>query len=79
MQVFLYVCSMKNVEIFYNRLKKIGIEITLFGNYPWIYFDSINGKRVKEKLGSDHGFVVFIGSDFMNGSDTFNLIRKYMK
>ena len=70
---------MENVEIFYNRLKKIGIEITLIGNYPWIYFNTINGKRVKEKLGSDYGFVVFIGSNFINGSDTFDLIRKYLK
>ena len=70
---------MKNVDIFYNRLKKIGIDITLFANYPWVYFDSICGKKVTEKLGSDHGFVVFTGSDFTNGSNTFKLIRKYLK
>lgn len=70
---------MEKIQIFVERLSKIGIQVTLFGNYPWVYFDSICGKKVTEKLGSDHGFVVFIGVDAVNIRETFNIIRKYIK
>ena len=40
-----------------DRLSRIGIEIELFGNYPWIYLDSVNGNRVrKEDFTANHGF-----------------------
>ena len=38
------------LSIFINRLKKLGIVIELFGNYPWIYLGKINGKNVTEKF-----------------------------
>ena len=46
------------LKIFIERLKKIGFETTYFANYPWIYLDTVNGNRVKEKLESDHAFTV---------------------
>ena len=44
---------MDKVTIFINRLKKLDIILTLVGNFPWIYIDTINGKRVKETFGVD--------------------------
>ena len=41
-----------------ERLQKIGINITLAGNAPWIYLNSINGVRVTEKFYANHGFTI---------------------
>ena len=72
------------LSIFQERLKKIGIEMTLIGNYPWIYIDSINGKRVIERFYGNHGFTIaFLGAKIGQGirftdlSEIFKLIRKY--
>lgn len=43
---------------FVNRMKKIGIDVKLVGNYPWIYINSINNKRVTEKFQGNHGFTI---------------------
>lgn len=68
------------------RLKKIGIEVQLFGNYPWIYLDSINGNRIKKKdyyLGN-HGFTIAFypnnegkAMQLNDIKKTFEIIRKY--
>lgn len=50
---------MTSIDSFFKRLRKIGIEITMSGNYPWVYLDTVNGNRVKEKLHSNHGFTIF--------------------
>ncbi len=70
---------------FVNRLKKIGITLELIGNYPWIYLDKINGKKVKEKFEAEHGFTVAflpVRSDmpfhFTDITEIFKLIRKYV-
>lgn len=44
---------------FVRRLKKIGIEIELIGNYPWIYLDKVNGVKITEKFEGNHGFTAF--------------------
>lgn len=76
--------DLDKLTIFVNRLKKIGVEIKLAGNYPWIYIHEINGKRVTEKFEADHGFTVAflpIRKDkelvFTDITEIFNLIRKY--
>ncbi len=46
-------------EAFQSRLKKIGIEVELAMNFPWIYLKSVNGKEVKEKFNAEHGFTAF--------------------
>ena len=72
---------MNKLDTLIRRLQKIGIETTYFGNYPWIYIDTINGKKVKEKFASDHGFVIgFLNKDFTftYSKETFKLIRKYV-
>jgi len=69
-----------------ERLAKIGINIKLAGNYPWIYLTSINGKIVTEKRDSNHGYnIAFEGTKpghpyyrFTDIRKTFKLIRKYI-
>ena len=86
MEIFIKFVFMESLSIFVDRLKKIGIEVELFGNYPWIYLDKINGKKVTEKFQADHGFTVaFLNNPFLNKSveftdtkEIFKLIREYI-
>ena len=73
------------LHIFQQRLKKIGINLELFGNNPWIYIDKINGKKVVEKFHAEHGFTIAfyplkIGDkiEFTDVTEIFKLIRKYI-
>ena len=73
------------IDTFYNRLKKIGIEVELSMNVPWIYLDKINGKKVTETFHSEHGFTVAWFPVNVNNkacisdiSEVFRLIRKYI-
>ena len=73
------------IKVFVERLKKIGIEVKLVGNYPWVYLDEICGIKVKEKFAGNHGFtLIFLPgltdsppSEFTDITETFKLIRKY--
>jgi len=67
-----------------NRLSKLGIEIDIWCNYPWIYLHSVNGNKVKEKLDSEHAFTIAflpVRVDrpfyFTNIKEMFKIIRKY--
>ena len=67
-----------------NRLSKIGIQIEVSGNYPWIYLDSVNGNLVKEKFHSDHKFTIGFNPikvdqefTFTDTGEIFKIIRKY--
>jgi hypothetical protein len=73
---------MNEVKIFINRLKKIGIELELIGNVPWIYLSKVNGNRVQpEDYNANHGFTIAWNRDKIElDSDTkqiFQVIRKY--
>ena len=77
---------MNEVEIFINRMKKIGIELELEGNVPWIYLESVNGNKVRrEDYNANHGYTIAwypvrLGEKPHLDSDlnrTFNIIRKY--
>jgi hypothetical protein len=79
---------MKNeLEVLKNRLSKIGIEIELIGNIPWIYLRSVNGNFVKkEDWTANHGYTIAFYGSKTDGisldSDTsrmFRVIRKYYK
>lgn len=77
--------KINKLAIFVNRLKKIGIEIKLFGNLPWIYLDEINSHKVIEKFHAEHGFTIAftpirLGQtlQFTDISEIFKLIRKYI-
>jgi hypothetical protein len=72
------------LTVFVDRMKKLGIEVKLAGNFPWIYLDEINGKRVTEKFQADHGFTIGYypireGQEFRFSDigEIFKLIRKY--
>lgn len=75
---------MQKLEKFIHRMAKKNIKIDLGGNYPWIYIDKINGKRVTEKFQANHGFAIGFSSikpgqefQFSDISEIFRLIRKY--
>lgn len=75
---------MTEIKIFYDRLKKIGITVELAGNFPWIYLDKVNGKKVTERFLGNHGFTIAflpIKKDqklkFTDISEIFKIIRKY--
>lgn len=77
---------MDKIEIFKQRLHKIGIDVELVGNYPWIYIDYINGKRVTEKFQGNNGFTLAFTPikngqeiEFTDIPEIFKLIRKYDK
>lgn len=72
------------LTIFVARMKKLDIDIKLVCNYPWIYIDEINGKRVTEKFQGNHGFTIAflpIRKDqelnFTDIGEIFRLVRKY--
>ncbi len=76
---------MDKLTIFIDRMSKLGIDVKLVSNYPWIYIDTINGKRVTEQFYGNHGFTIAfstIRSDqefkFTDISEIFKLIRKYL-
>jgi hypothetical protein len=73
------------LTVFVERMLKLGIEVKLAGNYPWIYLEEINGKRVQKEdyyLGN-HGFTIaFIPlknqkMEITDINKTIKLIRKY--
>jgi hypothetical protein len=73
------------ITVFVNRMNRIGIDVKLAGNFPWIYINSINGKRVTETFEANHGFTIAflpIKNDkeieFTDITETFKLIRKYI-
>lgn len=72
------------IETFRNRLLKIGIDIRMVGNYPWVYLDTVNGNKVKEKFMANHGFTVMFRAiregqkdKFTDLREIFKIIRKY--
>ena len=70
-----------------RRMKKLGIKLEMGGNFPWIYLEKINSKKVTEKFQGNHGFTVAwmpIKFDdpkvkLSNITEIFKLIRKYCK
>ena len=77
---------MNEIEIFINRLKKIGIELELVGNVPWIYLNKVNGNKIQpEDYNANHGYTVAwypvrLGEKPHLDKDlkrTFKILRKY--
>ena len=77
--------STDKLDVFVKRLEKIGIDVKLSGNFPWIYLDEICGIRVKETFQANHGFTVMFlpgrndspPSEFTDIKEIFKLIREY--
>ena len=67
------------------RLRKIGVDVELCGNYPWIYLDKVNGNKVKREdfFEGNHGFTIAflpLKDEKMELTDikkVFKIIRKY--
>ena len=70
----------RKVDNLVRRLKKININIELGMNYPWLYLDFVNGKRVTETYWGEHGYTVcFLTVErFINLHHLFKLLRKYV-
>ena len=77
---------MNILDTLIKRLNKIGIEIVLAGNYPWIYLSSVNGNIIKPEdyYLANHGFTIAFmpmsEREKMKITDikkTFEVIRKY--
>lgn len=76
---------MNKLEVFHKRLNKIGINTAFWSNYPWVYIDTINNKKVTEKFQAEHGWTIMFRQtrmdnkdEFTNISEIFKLIRKYV-
>lgn len=72
--------------VFVERMKKIGIELELASNFPWIYIESVNGNRIQEEdyFHANHGYTIAFHPirndqkfEFLDIERTFKLIRKY--
>jgi len=77
--------NMTTIKSFVNRLEKIGINVELISNHPWVYLYKVNGKFVKGKFNSEYGFTVFFKALFIDQPDTicdtkiiFNKIREML-
>lgn len=73
---------MNNIDKFIDRLRKLGIVVTIHGNLPWLYLTSVNGVEVEEKYRSPYGFTLGLaltdGVKFSDLSIVFGIIRKYV-
>ncbi len=76
------------LDIFIERMNKLGIDIKIGGNYPRIYIDSVDGNKVKPEdyFQGNHGFTIAFlpirnnqEMKFTDISMIFKLIRKYKK
>lgn len=66
---------MTTIKSFHDRLKKIGITVEMFGNYPWVYLDTVNGKKVEGTFQAEHGFTVFFKAVRMGQVDQITDIK----
>jgi hypothetical protein len=78
---------MDELQIFINRLSKIGIKVQFVANYPWIYLDRVQNKMVQGTFQGNHGFTAFflrIRNDdpvkyrITDISTVFKKIREYL-
>ena len=73
---------MNELVVLERRLNKIGIEIELMGNMPWVYLTKVNGNAVRESdFTANHGFVIAWNRNNIelvsNRKSIFEIIRKY--
>lgn len=71
------------VDRFITRLQRLGIQVTFAANYPWIYFDTINGKKVTGRFHGNHGWTAFFmqldGSyKFSDRKEVFGKVRSML-
>lgn len=71
--------DINSITTFIHRLNKIGINITLFANYPWIYLDTVNNIKVKERFKAEHGFTIYFTSVRPDKTGNFTDLRTIFK
>lgn len=62
-----------------NRLSKIGIQIEIGCNLPWIYLEKVNGVKIMEKKNANHGFCIGYTTrpcNLLHRRDLFRKIRE---
>jgi hypothetical protein len=67
------------IKTFVRRLDKLGIAVTFAANYPWIYFDTINGKKVTGTFHGNHGWTAFFIPVEIQGKVKFSDRREVFK
>lgn len=73
---------MNILDKLHRRLQKLDIDITCIGNYPWIYLDTVNNRRVTEKFMAQHGFTIAMLTQdndvtLTDRKKIFEILRKY--
>jgi hypothetical protein len=80
------MADLSKLQVFRDRMTKLGINIEMWSNYPWIYIHKINGNVIQSEdyFHGNHGFTVGFHPirpdqefDFTDISRIFKLIRKY--
>lgn len=68
------------LAIIHERLHSLGINVWFSLNYPWVYVDSINGIKIKEKYNANHGYCIgyYDTPDSIDLKALFKIIRKYI-
>jgi hypothetical protein len=59
-----------------KRLKRIGVDVELIANYPWVYMTKVNGVPVTEKFMANHGFTAFFAATAERWSDRRKVFAK---
>ncbi len=88
MKNFLKQEDENELSVFVRRLQKIGVNIELVGNIPWIYLNKVNGNVIKREdfYNANHGYTIAwypvrrgeeIHLNWTDIKKTFELIRKY--
>lgn len=77
---------MQKLDTLIRRLRKIGIELRLVNNVPWIYIAAVNGHLIpkNEYYYGNHGYTlgfsamqIGVDFEFLDLARTFDLIRRY--
>jgi hypothetical protein len=69
------------IASFVKRLKRIGVEVELVANYPWVYMTKVNGVPVTELFMANHGFTAFFvhrGDKWSDRREVFAKIRELL-
>jgi len=69
------------IASFVQRMKRIGVDVELVANYPWVYMNKVNGVLVTETFKAHHGFTAFFiarGERWSDRRKVFAKIRELL-
>jgi len=61
---------------FLQRLERIGVDVELIANYPWVYMNKVNGAPVTGTFMAKHGFTAFFVARRERWSDRRKVFAK---